>query len=253
MSETAAAGHPARKVGYLAVGGEGHDMDYVRLELLKMLSQHEHLRIVVGSNYDDVAAIEKAEFLISYTSNVAPSAAAEKALHGFVASGKRWLALHASNALYKFTPDGVGPRDEARLFMETLGSQFVAHPLIAPFRVDVDDKDHPLVRGIASFEAKDELYLSRMTGQPHVILSTRFTGEAPGFIDRNWPDAEPRPVLYLNKVGKGEVLFFALGHARGHYDAPHRTPYYPSVERGSWDVAEFREILHRSLAWVAGL
>jgi type 1 glutamine amidotransferase len=253
MSPTASTGHPQRKVGYLVVGGEGHDLDYVRLELLKMLSEHEHLRIVVAADYDDVAAIEKAEFLISYTSNIAPSPIAEKALHAFVANGKRWLALHASNALYKFTPDGVGPRDEAGLFMATLGSQFVAHPPIAPFRVDVDDKDHPLVRGIAPFDAKDELYLSRMTGQPHIILSTRFTGEAPGFIDCDWPDLTPRPVLYTNKVGKGEVLFFALGHARGHYDAPHRTPYYPVVERGSWDVPEYREILRRSLAWVAGL
>lgn len=251
MNEVPSSSHPQRKVGYLVVGGEGHDMDYVRLELLRMLSEYEHLRIVVAANYDDVASIEEAEFLISYTSNVAPSPAAEKALHAFVSGGNRWLALHASNALYKFTPEGVGPRQEASLFMSTLGSQFMAHPPIAPFRVDVDDADHPLVRGIASFEAKDELYLSRVTGKPHVILSTRFAGEAPGFIDREWPNDEARPVLYLHKVGKGEVLFFALGHARGHYDAPHRTPYYPTVERGSWDVPEFREILRRSLGWVA--
>lgn len=253
MRETASPDHPLRKVGYLVVGGEGHDMDYVRLELLHMLSEYEHLRIVVAANYDDVAAIEKAEFLISYTSNVAPSPAAEKALHRFVAGGKRWLALHASNALYEFTPEGVDPREEAQLFMATLGSQFVAHPPIVPYRVDVDDADHPLVHGIASFEAKDELYLSRMTGTPHVILSTRFTGEAPGFIDHTWPDDAPRPVLYINTVGKGEVLFFALGHARGHYDAPHRTPYFPIVERGSWEVPEYREILRRSLIWVAAL
>ncbi|OJU55855.1 MAG: hypothetical protein BGO00_10935 [Alphaproteobacteria bacterium 62-8] len=251
MSGPVPADYPKRKVGYLVVGGEGHDMDYVRLELLQMLACHAHLRIVVAANYEDMEGIENAEFLISYTSNVAPSPAVEEALHAFVAGGKRWLALHATNALYKFTPEGVGPRQDAPLFMATLGSQFVAHPPIKPFRVEIDDADHPLVRGITAFEARDELYLSHMTGAPHVILSTRFTGETPGFIDREWTDDTPRPILYLHEVGMGEVLFFALGHARGHYDAPHRTPYYPNVERGSWDVPEYREILRRSLDWVS--
>ena len=253
MTEPAPSNYPQRKVGYLVIGGEGHDMDYVRLELLRMLSIHEHLRIVVSANYEDVAAIGDAEFLISYTSNVAPSPKAEEALNAFVTGGKRWLALHATNALYKFTSEGVAPREDAPLFMETLGSQFVAHPRIEPFRVDIDDSDHPLVRGLNAFEAQDEIYLSRITGNPHIILSTRFSGEAPGFVDRGWPDNDPRPVLYSHKVGRGEVVFFALGHARGHYDAPHRTPYYPIVERGSWVVPEFREILRRAIIWTATL
>ena len=54
---------------------------------------------------------------------------------------------------------------ESRTFMETLGSQFVAHPPIAPFRVEATQPDHPLVAGIEPFDADDELYSRNCTRQ----------------------------------------------------------------------------------------
>jgi len=73
-----------------------------------------------------------------------------------------------------------------------------------------------------------------------------------GFAERDWSTDEPRPVMYLKQVGAGEVLYFTLGHARGHYDMRPLMDEYATVERGSWPVPAFTELLRRSLRWAAG-
>ncbi|MFN3231324.1 MAG: ThuA domain-containing protein [Alphaproteobacteria bacterium] len=245
--------HPTRLNGHLVIGGASHDFDFVRLELLKLLAAYPHVRVTVAPNFEDLEGLAAADFLIAYTCNVEPGEAAQKALYDFVASGKRWFALHGTNSVLEWSEDGVAAPPRARRFMETLGSQFVAHPAMGPFDVEVTAPDHPLVAGLSAFETVDELYLSDFFGEPEVLLATHYSGEAPGFVRDQWPDNVPRPVLYLKKVGDGEVLYFTLGHRRGHWDAPHRTPYYPEVEEGSWATPEFHEVLRRGIRWAARL
>ena len=55
--------------------------------------------------------------------------------------------------------------------------------------------------------------------------------------------------MYTKKVGEGEVLYLTLGHCRGHYDMRSLMDYYPQVERGSWELPVFHELLHRGLNW----
>ncbi len=82
------------------------------------------------------------------------------------------------------------------------------------------------------------------------LLAARFSGAAPGFVESDWTGDDPaRPVMYLREIGAGAVLYLTPGHARGHWDAPHRTPYYPAVERGAWTSPAYRELLRRALAW----
>jgi uncharacterized protein len=242
---------PARKAGVLVVGGMSHDMDFARLQLLQLLARHDQLRMTVVADFEALEAISRSDFVIAYTCNVQPSAAAERALQDMAESGGRMLGLHATNSLLDFTSDGVAPRLEAALFMSILGSQFIAHPPIGRFRVDIADPDHPLTAGMSGFETVDELYLSEMRAPARVLLSTRFTGETPGFSRTAWPEDAARPVLYLRTLGKGEVAYFNLGHARGHYDAPHRTPFWPNVERAAWETPQFQVILERCVRWVA--
>ena len=59
--------------------------------------------------------------------------------------------------------------------------------------------------------------------------------------------------MYLKTVGAGEVLYLTLGHARGHYDMRPFADEYPNVERGSWNVPAFQELLRRGLRWAARL
>ena len=107
--------------------------------------------------------------------------------------------------------------------------------------------------GIEPFDADDELYLSELHGPLEVLLHTRWSGETPLFVDRDWTRDEPRPVMYLKRIGAGEVLYLTLGHARGRYDMQPLMAEYPEIERGSWKTPAFHELLRRGLAWAARL
>ena len=135
---------------YLVAAGDFHDIDFARLELLKLLSEHENVRTTVASDYSDIEGINASDFLISYTCNLIPSEAEQAALKAYVESGKKWFALHGTNSILEFTDAGVACPETAPTFMETLGSQFMAHPPIQPFTVKTTAPDHPSSRGLAN-------------------------------------------------------------------------------------------------------
>src|SRR5687768_9910382 len=119
-------------------------MDYARLELLKLLGEHDHARVKVREDYADLTALANARLLVTYTCEVIPDDAQTAALEAFVRDGGRWLALHGTNSVLKYAK-GKGweaPRT-APGFMRLLGSQFVAHPPIAPYRVRLTRNDDP--------------------------------------------------------------------------------------------------------------
>jgi type 1 glutamine amidotransferase len=242
-----------RKTVYFVVGGRFHDFDFARLEILKLLHVHERIRVRVAENYADTQAIGAADALVTYTCDVRPDEGQQDALARYVASGGRWLALHGTNSFIDWMPDGrVSIARSAPGFMRLLGSQFIAHPPVAEFRVEVTDPTHSLVQGIDSFAVTDELYLSDLHGPNQVLLHTHFNGKAQrGFADREWFSDEPRPVLYLHRHGAGEVLYFTLGHCRGRYDMQPYIEEYPTVERGSWQSPVYYEVLARGIRWVA--
>ncbi|HET9078464.1 MAG TPA: ThuA domain-containing protein [Acidimicrobiales bacterium] len=235
---------------HLVCGGRFHDFDYARLQLLGLLAEDERIRTTVAGDYRDLDALAAADSLVTYTCDVRPSPAEQAALRDWVAAGGRWFALHGTNAALEFTPDGVAAPRVMPVLAQTLGSQFVAHPPIAPYRVEITEAGHPLVRGIEPFETSDELYLSEFHGEVRTLLHTRFTGEARGFVESAWPDDAIRPVMYLRRVGSGEVLYLTLGHCRGHYDMQPVMDYWPTVDRGSWESDQYRTLLRRGIGWM---
>ncbi len=243
-----------RKNAYFVCGGKYHDMDYARVELLKLLLEHEQIRTHVAEDYRDVAAITASDFLVTYTVDVLPDEPGATRLRDYVAAGHRWFALHGTNSVLRYVKgQGWDAPRAAPVFMQTLGSQFIAHPPIAPYLVEATEPAHPLVAGIEPFMADDELYLSELHPPIRTLLHTRYSGEAKGFIEHDWSGAEPRPVMYLKDIGAGEVLYLTLGHARGRYDMQPLMKDYPDVERGSWKQPAFYELLRRGLRWAARL
>jgi len=234
---------------YMVANGLYHDIDYARQELLKLLAEHENVRVKVAADYSDVEGIAASDFLITYCCHLIPSEEEQVALRDHISSGKRWIALHGTNAILDFGDEGVACPERAPIFMETLGSQFMAHPPIAPFTVKITDPEHELVAGINEFDTDDELYICKMHGEHHALLHTDFTGTCDGFVNRDWPDDEPRVMYYLHPVGTGEVIYNCLGHCRGHYDMRPVTDYYPVIEKGSWDKPEYYELLRRSIKY----
>jgi len=243
--------HPKKIRCVLIAGGLYHDIDFARLELLKLLAEDARVRVRVFEDYENIAAIQAADILISYTCDVVPSLPAQEALRKWVEDGGRWYALHGTNSILRLLSNGLfGAPRWAPLHMQTLGSQFIAHPPIAPYRVTVADPANPLVKGIEPFDTTDELYLMETHGKLHVLLETEFAGEATGFAEHEWHTKQSHPVFYINNIGKGAVLYLTLGHCRGHYDLEPLADWWPSVDRCAWDLPVFYTMLRRGIDWI---
>lgn len=248
---------------HLICGAPTHDTNYVRLELLKALYEDDRAWVTVGDDFSDLDKIAQADALIVYTCNISPSDAEMAALEAFVERGGRLFALHASNALIRFTdgppiiaqgieiPGQVDTTDTNPRFTHLLGSRFVAHLLLGQMHVEVAAPDHPLMRGLSSFDVVDEPYIVELTGPCEVLLSARFSGSNPGYVRGEWPQPIDHPQMYLRQQGQGEVLYLNLGHSSGRYDFLPLMAEGP-VTRGPWEAPGFRAVLARALAWVLG-
>ncbi|MCT1352793.1 MULTISPECIES: ThuA domain-containing protein [Gordonia] len=184
---------PAGRLDAVVIcGGQWHDFDYARLQILTLLADHEVVRTRVFDDYAGaIPAIDDADLLITYTCNRIPDEAAQRSLTEFLARGGRWLALHATNSAIEPTPPGspskyVTPRTMGVL-PQLVGSQFLGHPPIAPYRVEIAAPDHPLVAGVEAFYAVDELYVSELFEPIEVLAHTRFVGESTGFAEGTTP------------------------------------------------------------------
>jgi hypothetical protein len=234
---------------HLIAAGKYHDIDFARLELLKLLAEHPEIRTSVSSDYADTDRIDAADFLVTYTCDLVPTPVQTEILSHFLERGGRWVALHGTNSILRMANDGkVDTPDEAPEFMRLLGSQFKAHPPIEPFKVFVTRNDHLMTRGLRDFRIEDELYLGRRTADIEVLLHTRFTGRCDEFRDAEWDETEV-PVLYERTVGQGAVLYLTLGHCRGHYDLQPLTAFWPHPQRCGWNYPVFYELLRRSIHW----
>ena len=236
---------------HFVAAGKYHDIDFARLEVLKLLGEHPNVRTTVACDYADTARLAACAFFVTYTCDLLPTATETAAIRAWVEKGGRWLALHGTNSILEFTEGGVATPERRADVMELLGTQFKAHPPIGPFPVEVVERDHPLTRGIDDFEVVDELYLSTTLSPIRVLMQTRFTGDATGFVDAAWTDSVA-PILYTRDIGEGQLVYNTLGHCRGHYDLPDMAPFYPHPERCAWDYPVYYELLRRGIAWAMG-
>ncbi|MBF6487416.1 ThuA domain-containing protein [Nocardia otitidiscaviarum] len=248
------SGPTGRIEAVLVCGGRWHDFDYARLRLLRELGVYELVRTRVFEDYDCRDALDTADLLVTYTCAAVPTEQQGKRLADFVSRGGRWLALHGTNAAIEpLGPDAdalfATPRDFGEL-AAVLGSQFLCHPDIAPYRVVPTEPEHPLLRGIGEFEVTDELYISELHPPLRVLAHTRFVGDCPGFAEGHTRTDEIRPVLYLKDHGAGMVCYFTLGHCRGRYDLRDLgVADLGRTDRGSWESPAFRTILRRCVHW----
>ncbi len=93
----------------------------------------------------------------------------------------------------------------------------------------------------------DELYVIDVTGDIEVLLETRWGGEALG---GRQVEEGVRPLMYRHRVGEGEVLYLALGHANRPFDTPRPGTLQPD-RRGPWEMPVYKELIRRGIAWAA--
>lgn len=235
---------------HLIAAGKYHDIDFARLELLKLLAEVPDVRTSVAASYSDGDLIRAADLLVTYTCDLVPGAGELSAIEEFLEKGGRWLALHGTNSVIRFAGDGKATTpDIAPEFMRLLGTRFLGHPPIAPFPVRVVDQTHPVSSGIRDFKVEDELYISERTADIDVLMTTRFDGgPTPDFAD-DLAAQEEVPILYQRDVGKGAILYCTLGHCRGHYDLRPLADFWPHPQRCAWNYAVYYDILRRAIRW----
>ena len=238
---------------HLIAAGNYHDIDFARLELLKLLAEVPEIRTSVAMDFANVERLDEVGLLITYTCDLMPQAHEVEALTRFLERGGRWLALHGTNSILRFDDAGkVVTPDDAPGLMALLGTRFRGHPPIEPFKVRIT-RDHELTRGMRNFSTSDELYLCDVTANIDILLHSDFAGgRCDDFAEPDFP-AQQVPLLYLRPLGAGAVLYCSLGHCRGHFDLRPLADFWPLVQRCSWDYPEFMEILRRGIRWgVAG-
>lgn len=234
---------------HLIAAGKYHDIDFARLELLKLLAEQARIRTSVGCSYADTGRIAECDILLTYTCDLVPEPDELPALRSFLERGGRWIALHGTNSLIRFDAEGRATTpDEAPEFMEMLGTRFLGHPPIEPFSVRIVRSDHPLTEGLRDFSIEDELYVTARTSPIDVLMAASFAGECPDFADTLSPDPEV-PILYERQVGQGRILYCTLGHCRGHYDLQPLARFWPHPQRCAWNYPVFTEILRRAIHW----
>lgn len=101
------------------------------------------------------------------------------------------------------------------------------HDPYGPFLVEITGVDHPITKGMKSFETADELYTCLFTsGRPVEVLA-----KATSTVDK-----KDYPMALVNHYGKGRVFLCVLGH-----DVKALSPQ------------AVQDLYRRGTAWAAGL
>lgn len=107
------------------------------------------------------------------------------------------------------------------------GGQFVAHPGgEVCYSVSIEDRDHPITRGIGDFTLTGEQYYHHVDPAVHVLATTDFpVADGPHAV--NGP--VKMPTLWTKRWGAGRVFYCAIGHTADEVAAE---PVRTLVQRG---------------------
>ncbi len=249
----------------------GHDMDYARLQLLQKLQVHDDLAVTVANDFQDIERwLPGTDFLITYVAGPYPSGAGNAALSDWLESGGRWLALHGTSGgkAVKTERDGRPVKKMVKAeHHQTLGCFFLNHPPLREFQVSVTG-EHRVMRGLPRhFTVRDELYLIELQDPDasRILLTTELAADPspPGFgfiYDEDTSlqaDGKTRVLGYAREVGRGEIVYVALGHChRARTNTQSTVDASISAERtvplefrGVWENDAFALLLQNAIAW----
>lgn len=151
-----------------------------------------------------------------------PGEPARTNLKKFVEGGKGLVIVHNACAAFGDWPE----------FKEIAGrawnpNRVHGHDPNGTFKVEITAVDHPITRGMKSFETIDELYTCLLQdGRPVEVLATAMSKV----------EKKAHPMALVNHYGKGRVFLCVLGH---------------DVKALSVDAVQ--DLYRRGTAWAAGL
>ncbi|HTF20117.1 MAG TPA: ThuA domain-containing protein, partial [Chryseolinea sp.] len=110
--------------------------------------------------------LDQYDALMIYANHDSITADQEKALMGYVSSGKGFLPIHSASFCFRNSPD----------YVKLVGGQFLKHDT-AVFTADIIQRDHPVTQGLSAFQTWDETYVHDKLSDDRTILMERVEGD----------------------------------------------------------------------------
>lgn len=146
----------------------------------------------------------------------------DQAFQKWLEAGGGWIGIHAA---------GDGSHKEWTWYQDTLiGSPFTAHvmdPQTQEARVVVEDRDHPVTRGLpAEYQHSEEWYSWEQSARTHgmnVLLTVDESSYSPWSkmmgAERDLRMTD-HPIVWWRCVGDGRALYTTMGHWADAYSTP---------------------------------
>jgi type 1 glutamine amidotransferase/cytochrome c551/c552 len=189
-----------------------HDWRRVTEALVHVLEQDPRLEVEVSEEIEDLASerLQAYDLLVlNYSNWERPglSAAAKASFVKYLAGGGGLAVIHfASGAFHYSLPAKDSDWEEYRTAIVRRvwvhGDGESGHDPLGPFRVEITPVEHPITRGLESFETYDELYFRQQGELPIEPLATA----------RSRVTARDEPMAWAYGYGKGRVFQTVLGH-----------------------------------------
>ncbi|MEJ7692682.1 PVC-type heme-binding CxxCH protein [Daejeonella sp.] len=156
--------------------------------------------------------LAKYDGLIIYANHDTISSSQEAALKNFVESGKGLIPLHSAAGCFK----------NSEWYVKTLGGQFASHGN-GSFIARINNKSHPVTKGLTEFETTDETYVHQKINPDITVLMERVDG------------TKREPYTWVRTQGQGRVFYTAYGH-----------------DDNTWKKSEFLKLVTNGILWAIG-
>jgi type 1 glutamine amidotransferase len=203
----------------------GHPWKETAPFLAKVLSSDARMAVSVQEDPKFLASPKLQDFdviVLNYMNweSPDPGTEARENLRKFVAGGKGLVLVHFACGAFQDWPEF------RKIAGRSYDPKLRPHDARGPFKVEIADSEHPITKGMKSFETDDELYTCLAGDAPIKVLATA----------RSKVDQKDYPMAFVLDYGKGRVFHCVLGH---------------DVKALSFDGV--KQLYQRGTAWAAGL
>jgi type 1 glutamine amidotransferase/cytochrome c2 len=231
-----------RPIRVLMIAGneahEWHNWKKTTPAIQALLEKDPRVRVDVRNEIETLGKVDLAEYqavLLNYCNWQDPKRLSETSQRAFVdylQKGGGLVVVHFANGAFHFSLPGAGESDwpEYRRMVRRVwdhqgkGESQSGHDAFGLFEVKPTSVPHPVTAGLGPFTVTDELYF-RQAGEERI---------EPLLVARSKVTDRDEPLAFAYRYGQGRVFQTLLGHSEKTYDS-----------------FEAREILRRSIAWVA--
>lgn len=203
----------------------GHKWQETAPVLKKLLAADSRLDVTVVEDLTFLRSAEALEFdvIVAHFKNydpAVPGPEGQENLQRFVHSGGGLVLVHFACGAFQEWPEFV------KLAGRAWNPKMRGHDPHGTFRVDIAEREHPIMQGLEPFDTVDELYTCLDGDTPIEILATA-TSKV---------DGKAYAMAFVLKYGQGRVFHSPLGH-----------------DVRAFEAEGVGELFRRGTAWAAGL